>query len=247
MLAIYILCVILACLGGYLLGSIPFSVWIGKRATGIDLRNHGVKNPGGMNSVVIYGMKIGLPIIILDFLKGSITIALIDQLFSLDFFIAPDGANIWHTLASILGPVCCIAGHNYSIFLKFEGGQGLGVFLGVTWYLNPILFVFYGIGIILAMLLFKANVRIGTLVIIILEIILIMFIRINPPWSHMPEFRFPWTPWFMQVKLAAILLAMFVMIFIRALQALRRQSASATWRVSTDGKREFKHKETPSE
>ena len=63
----------------------------------------------------------------------------------------------------------------------------------------------------------------------------------------MPEFRFTWTPWFMQVKLAFILLAMFAVIIIRALQALRKRSASATWTVSTDGSREFKHKDTPAE
>jgi glycerol-3-phosphate acyltransferase PlsY len=247
MIAVYITCVILACLVGYVLGSLPFSVWIGKLATGVDLRNHGVKNPGGMNAAATYGLKIGLPIILLDFLKGTTTILLIDQLFALDFFISPEGINIWHTLASILGPTCCILGHNYSIFLKFKGGQGLGVFLGVIYYLNPILFVFYGLGIIVTMLLFKANVRIGTLVIIILEIFLLMFIRINPPWSNMPEFRFPWTPWFMQIKLPLILLGMFAMIFIRALQAIRKQSASATWRVSNDGKREFRHKDSPTE
>ncbi len=246
MIAIYITCVIAACLVGYLLGSIPFSVWIGRKATGVDLREHGVKNPGGMNAAQTYGIKLGLVIILLDFLKGTATIALIDQLFALDFFIT-DGTNIWHTIACILGPVCCILGHNYSIFLKFKGGQGLGVFLGVTWYLNPIIFVVYGIGMIIAMLFFKTNVRIGTLVIIILEIILIMFIRINPPWSHMPEFRFPWAPWFMQVKLALILFAMFTIIFIRALQAIKKKSASATWTVSTDGERTFKHKNSPAD
>lgn len=244
MIAVYITCVILACLVGYLLGSLPFSVWIGTLATGVDLREHGVKNPGGMNAAATYGLKIGLPIILLDFLKGTATIMLIDQLFALDFFINPEGVNIWHTITSILGPVCCILGHNYSIFLKFKGGQGLGVFLGTIYYLNPILFVFYGLGIIAAMLFFKLNVRIGTLVVIILDIILAMFVRINPPWSNMPAFRFPWTPWFMQVKLPLILLAMFAMIFIRALQAIRKQSASATWRVSNEGKKEFSHKET---
>ena len=71
MIAIYIVCVILACLVGYLLGSLPFSVWIGTLATGIDLREHGVKNPGGMNAAATYGLKIGLPIIFLDFLKGT--------------------------------------------------------------------------------------------------------------------------------------------------------------------------------
>ena len=246
MIAIYITCVILACLVGYLLGSLPFSVWIGKLAKGIDVREHGVKNPGGMNAVSTFGMKIGLPIILLDFLKGTTTILLIDQLFALDFFINSEGINIWHTLASVLGPAYCILGHNYSIFLNFKGGQGLGVFLGVIYYLNPILFVFYGFGIIAAMLLFKANVRIGTLVVIILDIILVMFIRINPPWSNMPNFRFPWTPWFMQVKLPLILFAMFAMIFIRALQAIRKQSASAAWRISNDGKKEFRHKDSPT-
>jgi hypothetical protein len=51
----------------------------------------------------------------------------------------------------------------------------------------------------------------------------------------------------MQVKLPLILFAMFAMIFIRALQAIRKQSTTATWRISNDGKKEFRHKDSPAE
>ena len=79
MALINILWVVLACLGAFLLGSIPFSVLIGVLATGKDLRQYNIGNPGGFNSLLTYGPAIGLPIIFLDILKGTVSIILIDQ------------------------------------------------------------------------------------------------------------------------------------------------------------------------
>lgn len=239
MAAINILWIVLACIGSYLFGSIPFSVWIGKLATGTDLRDKHVKNPGGMNAVLTYGIKIGLPILLLDFFKGTASIALLDHVFALDYFIAPDGSNIWHSLATILGSMCCIAGHNYPVWLKFEGGQGLGVYMGTIWYLNPIVFVFYSVAMILVMVYLRLNLRIGTMFVLFGCIILIMFIQINPPWTMMPYNRFLGMPDFLQLKQGIILLAMFLMIFLRALQAILQKKQSATWTISKTGEQEF--------
>lgn len=54
MTAINSLWVGLACLGSYLSGSIPFSVWLGKLLTSKDLRNYNVGNPGGFNVAMTY-------------------------------------------------------------------------------------------------------------------------------------------------------------------------------------------------
>ncbi|NHJ49234.1 MAG: glycerol-3-phosphate acyltransferase [Asgard group archaeon] len=236
---INILWLILACIGSYLLGSIPFSVWIGKLAKGVDLRKHNVKNPGGMNAVMTYGHAIGIPILLLDFVKGTIVIALIDHVFSIDHFVAGDGSNVWYTIAVILGPMCCIVGHNYPIWLKFKGGQGLGVFMGVTLYLNPLLFTFYTFGMMFIMLVVKMNIRYGTMLVIILDIILALFIQIYPPWSMFTHNKFPILPPFLQLKPALVLTFMFLMIFIRAVQAIIKGKKTASWSISTTGEQQY--------
>ncbi|NHJ40567.1 MAG: glycerol-3-phosphate acyltransferase [Asgard group archaeon] len=240
MAAINILWIVLACIGAYFLGSIPFSVWIGKLAKGVDLRKHNVKNPGGMNAVMTYGHAIGIPILLLDFFKGTLTIALLDHIFSIEYFVAGDGSNIWYTLAVFLGPMFCILGHNYPIWLKFDGGQGLGVFMGVMLYLNPILFTFYSLGMIFIMLVVKIKLRYGTMLVIILDILLALFMQINPPWSKLPYNKFSIIPSFIQLKLALILTFMFLLIFIRALQAMIEGKKTASWTVSASGEQQYK-------
>lgn len=246
MAPINILWLVIACVGSYLLGSIPFSVWIGKLATGVDLREHNVKNPGGMNAVRTYGIAIGLPILLLDFFKGTLTIMILDHLFNLDYFVAADGSNIWYTLAVILGPAFCVIGHNYPVWLKFEGGQGLGVFMGATLYLNPIVFIFYSLAMIFIMTVVKMNVRYGTMVVIIAEIILALFMPISPPWSNLAANEFTTLPGFLELKFALILIAMFLLIALRAVGAYLKGKKTATWKVGENGEQDFSDNKSKS-
>ncbi|MBM2827411.1 MAG: plsY [Dehalococcoidia bacterium] len=47
----------LAALAGYLIGSIPSGLLIGKAVAGIDLRRHGSGNPGAANALRILGPR----------------------------------------------------------------------------------------------------------------------------------------------------------------------------------------------
>ena len=111
MALINILWATIAGISAYLVGSIPFSLWVGRLAKGVDLREHNTGNPGGFNALRTFGPKLGFPILFLDELKGVITIALIDHLFSLQYFVESDGSNITHTIMCIIGPALCILGH----------------------------------------------------------------------------------------------------------------------------------------
>ena len=185
MAAINILWLVLACIGSYLLGSIPFSVWIGKLATGKDLREHNTGNPGGFNALRTYGPKIGFPIIFLDQFKGFVTLALVDHLFYLPYFQNGSEQNIWHLLICILGPFFCVIGHNYPVWLKFKGGQGMGIVMGSLVYLNPLLFLSFLIGYFLIYGLFKLSTRTTGTIIVPLLIIPALFIPISPPWNNL--------------------------------------------------------------
>ncbi|MBN1328688.1 MAG: glycerol-3-phosphate acyltransferase [Candidatus Heimdallarchaeota archaeon] len=180
----------LACIGSYLLGSIPFPVILGKLFKGMDIREKNTKNPGGFNAVRTFGLKIGFPIMFLEFFKGSITIILIDKIFALDYFIAGDGSNFAHSFMCILGPALCVLGHNYNVWLKFKGGQGLGVFMGTIFYVNPLILSLYLFLFILMIGLFKMKTRSVGIIIVILCIIPGLFLPLSPPWANISLF---WT------------------------------------------------------
>lgn len=185
MAAIDILWLILACIGAYLIGAIPFSVWVGKLVKGQDVREHHTQNPGGMNAIRTFGLGLGLVILFLDIFKGTLTIALMDHIFSLDYFVVGNGSNICHTLACIIGPGLCVLGHTYSIFIKFEGGQGLGVFMGVLTYTQPLALIFYLFGFIFLTVVFKLNVRTVGFIVVLLCVFVALFIPIGPPWNNL--------------------------------------------------------------
>lgn len=115
----------------YLLGSIPFGIVIGKKITGIDVREHGSKNIGTTNCIRVLGKKVGFTVFFFDVLKGALVIILVKYVFErvgiMDKFIP----YIFYGIAAILG-------HLFSIFLKFKGGKAVACSLGVVIALTPI-------------------------------------------------------------------------------------------------------------
>ena len=57
---------------GYLFGSIPTAVWIGRFYYNIDVRQHGSKNAGATNTFRVLGKKPGIIVLVIDVLKGII-------------------------------------------------------------------------------------------------------------------------------------------------------------------------------
>lgn len=105
----------------YLLGAIPFSVILGKKFKGIDIREHGSGNPGGTNSLRFLGKKIGYSVLFLDGLKAGIIIFLIQ-------FNVLDGSTLLHPLAY---GVAAAFGHVYSVYIHFKGGKAVAATVGV--------------------------------------------------------------------------------------------------------------------
>jgi glycerol-3-phosphate acyltransferase PlsY len=60
----------------YITGSIPTAVWIGKRFYDIDVREHGSGNAGATNAISVLGHKAGIPVFIIDALKGFVAVEL---------------------------------------------------------------------------------------------------------------------------------------------------------------------------
>ena len=103
---------------GFWVGSIPFSLIIGKLLAKTDIRTVGDGNPGGTNALKAGGLKAGLPAILLDILKGFLPVCLAQKY----------GLAGWSLLPVCLAPVL---GHAFSPFLRFRGGKALGATGGV--------------------------------------------------------------------------------------------------------------------
>jgi glycerol-3-phosphate acyltransferase PlsY len=103
---------------GYLLGSIPFGLLIGRAFRGLDVRTMGSGNIGATNVLRAAGKGPAALTLALDMLKGWVPAALALR------FHEPEVLVATVALAAFLG-------HLYSIFLGFRGGKGVATFLGV--------------------------------------------------------------------------------------------------------------------
>ena len=115
----------------YLLGSLPWSVWLGKALKGVDLREQGSGNAGATNAFRVLGKPIGSVVLILDMLKGF---AAVNLVFLQDEFIAH--TEVWMIFRIGLG-LMAILGHVFPVFAGFRGGKGVATMTGIGLALQP--------------------------------------------------------------------------------------------------------------
>lgn len=120
---------ILLILLGYLYGSIPFALVIGKVFYNTDVRERGSGNLGGTNAGRVLGKKAGISVIVLDALKAVIIFYLSSYL-SLKFNLNPD--------IKYIAGLACIFGHCYPIFAEFRGGKAVSTSLGYFLCIEPL-------------------------------------------------------------------------------------------------------------
>jgi len=133
----------------YLLGSLPFSIWIGKAFFGIDVREHGSGNAGATNVMRVLGVKTGVPVLLMDMLKGWFAV----NLSHLQTAI-PEEDEKWMLLRIGLG-ILAVTGHIWPVFAGFRGGKGVATITGVALALHPIATVFSLLVFIFVLLIFK--------------------------------------------------------------------------------------------
>ena len=114
----------------YLLGAIPFAYLIG-RINGVDIRKHGSGNVGATNVTRTVGKGAGRLCFLCDLLKGMIPVLVVKILIDKQVIEDP------YAIALLLAAFCPIAGHMWSIFLKFKGGKGISTAGGGLLILAP--------------------------------------------------------------------------------------------------------------
>ncbi len=123
--------IILLSLLAYLIGAIPTSVWTGKLFYRIDIRDHGSGNAGATNVMRVLGVKVGIPVLLIDILKGWVAVQVIH--FS---NIYEPGSDMFVNVRIILG-ICAVIGHIYPVYAGFRGGKGVATIFGVLLALHP--------------------------------------------------------------------------------------------------------------
>jgi len=115
---------VLSLLGAYLLGSVPAAYLAAKWSRGIDIRQYGSGNVGATNLLGLTSKWIAIVVIIFDLVKGGVVVWAA-QLIGLDI-----------TQQVAVG-LAAIIGHNWPVFLRFNGGRGILTTLGVIFILVP--------------------------------------------------------------------------------------------------------------
>ena len=101
----------------YIIGSFPSSTLVSYKWTGENIRNLGNGNPGMMNVLDSVGVRPAIWVGTLDIGKGALVV-LIAKIFGLGIS------------TEIIAALIAVIGHDYSIFLRLRGGNGMATAVG---------------------------------------------------------------------------------------------------------------------
>ncbi len=117
----------------YLFGSIPTAVWIGQAFYGIDVREYGSGNAGATNTFRVLGKQAGIPVMLIDILKGWTATNLAYLLGTST--IGNHNSVAFVNLELALG-IAAVMGHLFTIFAGFRGGKGVATLFGMVLAIN---------------------------------------------------------------------------------------------------------------
>jgi glycerol-3-phosphate acyltransferase PlsY len=120
------------------------------------VRQHGSGNAGTTNVIRVLGWKTGIPVLIIDILKGWLA-TMLPVYFHL---VSPE--NVILINLQILAGVVAITGHIFPVFAGFRGGKGVATVFGVLLALNPLL-TLSCFGVFLVVLLITGIVSVSSM------------------------------------------------------------------------------------
>jgi len=134
MIALWFIVVVLL---GYLIGSIPFGVIVGRLTRGIDVRDYGSGSMGMTNVIRTVGARAGALVFVADMAKGAAAVALAWLIFASDMVA-------WGQVA---GGAAAVIGHSWPVYVRFRGGRGVttgfGALLVMSWPVGLISFAVF--------------------------------------------------------------------------------------------------------
>jgi len=136
-------------IGSYLIGSIPFGLVLGK-LKGVDIREYGSGNIGSTNVLRTIGPGAGAVVLICDVLKGAAAV------FIARYVIGSHAGELAAGFAAV-------AGHDWSIFIRFRGGRGVATSAGGLFVMAPLAAV-GGIAVFVLVIALTRYVSLGSMV-----------------------------------------------------------------------------------
>ncbi|MDR9458623.1 MAG: glycerol-3-phosphate acyltransferase [Dehalococcoidia bacterium] len=130
-------------IGAYFLGAIPTSYIASRLLKGIDIRSYGSGVSSGSNVWHSVSRWAGVTVVTFDILKGLVPV-------TISYYVL--GFDIW--AAGIVG-LAAIAGHSWSIFLRFHGGRGVATMMGSLMTLVPLVVLVFVVIMLLGFIIFK--------------------------------------------------------------------------------------------
>jgi len=124
---------------GYLLGSLPFALWITRLVKGIDVRDGGSGHVTTTNTIRQAGWMAGAAVFVLDFGKGFLAV----------WLALHAGLPAWSV--GLTGALA-VAGHCWPVFAQFRGGMGLATMGGGLAVVSPLGFL-VALGTLIALVL----------------------------------------------------------------------------------------------
>ncbi len=136
-------------IGSYLIGSIPCGLILG-RIRGVDVREYGSGKTGTTNVLRTIGKKYAAVALVGDVLKGVVAVIIAR-----------------YTLGSPVGEMAAgfaaVAGHDWSIFIRFQGGRGVATAAGGLFVMEPLAGV-GGIAVFALVIALSRYVSLGSIV-----------------------------------------------------------------------------------
>ena len=126
----------LIALVGYLVGSFPTGYIVVRRFARKNILEWGTGNVGTLNTLRATNSKL----LMLATLSGDVVKGIVALL--VGYSIARAG-GVETGLGAATGGIMAVVGHNYTVFLKFQGGKGIATSLPVLFYLAPLLVVLW--------------------------------------------------------------------------------------------------------
>ncbi len=114
----------LAAGAGYVLGSIPCGLIVGRLVRGVDIREFGSGKTGFTNSLRTIGLGPSLAVLVGDFLKGALPV-----------FVA--GTLLHSNVLAVVVATFAVIGHIWPVFAGFKGGRGVTTAFGATAAMMP--------------------------------------------------------------------------------------------------------------
>lgn len=110
---------------GYLLGSVPTGLWIGRWRGGVDIRASGSGRTGATNTFRSLGLRWSVLVLLLDGLKGAAPILIVMAAWD-----SPTG--------DVLAGLAAIVGHQFPLYAGFKGGRGAATAMGASLPIIPV-------------------------------------------------------------------------------------------------------------